>query len=507
MKNLQKEIEVLINLYKSKRYSEAESFCKDLIKVNPKIAFLYNLMGIILNDQNRQDEAINFYKKGIETDPQFALIYSNLGNTYKSQNKLDDAEKCYKKAINIDSKLSEPYNNLGNLLRTLNKYKEAINTYNQAIDNNKNFFWAYYNLATTHTTLGNYKEAKVNFEKTIKINPNFGPAHRSLSRVKKYKKNDNHLKEMLKIYKNKDIDEIHKKELSFAIGKAYEDIGDYDSSFEYYNNANNLHRKLFTFSITDEKKDFDNIKKIYNINILKKIKKNNIKSPNIIFIVGMPRSGTTLIEQIISSHPEVFGCDELNFIPNLYKHNKNLLKQDQKSIIDIGNQYINKVNEISNESKTVTDKLPLNFKWLGFIKLILPNAKIIHCKRNSKDNCFSIFKNYFPNQVNFAFNINETIEFYNLYLDIMNHWNNIFKDEIFNIEYENIVNNPENEIKNIIKACDLRWDDQCLKYYQNARPIKTASDTQARNKIYKTSLNSWKNYDKYFVKYFKNLNS
>ena len=196
-------------------------------------------MGIILNDQNRQDEAINFYKKGIETDPQFALIYSNLGNTYKSQNKLDDAEKCYKKAINIDSKLSEPYNNLGNLLRTLNKYKEAINTYNQAIDNNKNFFWAYYNLATTHTTLGNYKEAKVNFEKTIKINPNFGPAHRSLSRVKKYKKNDNHLKEMLKIYKNKDIDEIHKKELSFAIGKAYEDIGDYDSSFEYYNNANN----------------------------------------------------------------------------------------------------------------------------------------------------------------------------------------------------------------------------------------------------------------------------
>ena len=508
MKNLQKKIENLIGLYKSKRYLEAESFCKDLIESNPKIAFLYNLMGIILFDQNKKVEAIDYYQRGIKIDPKFALIYNNLGNVYKSQNKLKDAEEYYKKSIDTDHTLSEPHNNLGNLLRSLNKYQEAIQSYNKAIDKNKNFFWAYYNLATTQTSLGNYSDAKDNLEKTIELNPFFCSAHRSLSRIKEYKKSDDkHLIEMIKIYKNKNIKNDQKKELGFAIGKAYEDIKDYVSSFEYYKNANYLQRKLINFSINDEKKDFDNIKKVYNSKMLAKIRKIEKTLPKIIFIVGMPRSGTTLVEQIISSHPNVYGCDELNFIPNLYEKNRKNLNFDSNALLEIGNEYIDKVNKISNNSSVVTDKLPINFKWLGFIKLILPNSKIIHCTRSSKDNCFSIFKSFFPNQINFAFDIDEIVKFYNLYLDLMKHWNNCISADIYNVSYENIINYPEKETKKIINACDLEWDNKCLEFYNNKRPIKTASDTQARKKIYKSSLNSWKNYEKQLINHFKKLNA
>tara|TARA_B100000700_G_scaffold309512_1_gene388758 strand:- start:209 stop:1732 length:1524 start_codon:yes stop_codon:yes gene_type:complete len=505
MKNLQKKIQDVVNLYKSKKYSEAVALCKELIESNPKIGFLYNLMGIIMFELNRLDEAIDFYKKGIKVEPNFALIYSNLGNVYKSQNKIDEAEKNYKKAIDIDKKIPEPHNNLGNLLRTENKYEEAIKSYNKAIEINNNFFWAYYNLATTYTALGNYKKANEFLEKTIKINPFFCPAHRSLSRVKKYKINDKHLHEMQKIYKNKNINEIQKKELAFAIGKAYEDIGDYISSFEYYKEGNHLHRKLINFSIDDEKKDFDSIKEIYSFELLKKVEKNNKVTPKIIFIIGMPRSGTTLVEQIISSHPEVYGCDELNFIPDLYEKNINVNKLDQKILLDIGNEYISKINKVSNNSLVVTDKLPINFKWLGFIKLILPNSKIIHCIRNSKDNCFSIFKSFFPSKINFAFKIEEIVEFYNLYLELMEHWNKVIPNDIFNIRYENIIKNPDIEIKKIINACELKWNDQCLKFYNNKRPIKTSSDTQARSKIYSTSINSWEKYEKNLNKYLKKL--
>ena len=507
MENLQKKIEALVNLYKSKKYSEAETFCADLIKSNPKIAFLHNLMGIILFDQNRIDELISFYKKGIEIDPNFALIYNNLGNSYKSKNKIDEAEKFYRKAMEVNNNIPEPHNNLGNLLRGKNKYEEAIKFYNKAIEINKDFFWAYYNLATTYTTLGNYNLSRKLLEHTININKFFSPAHRSLSRVKRYKLNDEHLNEMLKIYNNKNINEIQKKELSFAIGKAYEDIGDYISSYEYYIKGNFLHRKLINFSIKDEKKDFENIKQNYNFEILNKNINKTRYSTKIIFIVGMPRSGTTLVEQIISNHPDVFGCDELDFIPELYKKNVNAHKLDKNKLLEIGNEYIQKINKISNNSSVITDKLPINFKWIGFIKMILPNSIILHCERNSKDNCFSIFKSFFPNKINFAFNIEEIVSFYNLYSDLMSHWKKIIPEDIFTIKYEEVIKKPEMEIKKIIEACDLKWDKKCLEFYNNKRPIKTASDTQARNKIYKTSIDSWKRYEKNLSIYFKDLKS
>jgi len=220
----------------------------------------------------------------------------------------------------------------------------------------------------------------------------------------------------------------------------------------------------------------------------------------------MPRSGTTLTEQIISNHSEVYGADELNNIPNLAKPVDKIVNCTKENLKMLGEKYINDVKKISNNSKFITDKLPINFMWIGFIKLILPNSKIIHCMRDSRDNCFSIFKNFFPStNLNFAYDLNEIVEYYNLYLEMMKHWRTVLPGFINDINYEKIVQSPENEIRSLIKKSDLNWEDNCLEFYKSKRIIKTASDIQVRKKLYNTSINFWKNYENDLGSFFKVL--
>ena len=220
-----------------------------------------------------------------------------------------------------------------------------------------------------------------------------------------------------------------------------------------------------------------------------------------IFIVGMPRSGTTLVEQILSSHPNVFGGDELNYIPDLVKkylkNDLNLLNTDSEILRQISNEYIDRLKKLSSDSKKITDKLPMNFKWIGLIKIILPNSKIVHCTRDSRDICLSIFKNFFTsNKMNFAYDIEEICEYYNLYSNMMKYWQTLLPNFIYDINYEKLVKKPKDQIKYLLKECNLDWNDNCLKFYENKRAVQTRSDIQVRQKIYKTSINSWKNYRK-----------
>jgi hypothetical protein len=221
----------------------------------------------------------------------------------------------------------------------------------------------------------------------------------------------------------------------------------------------------------------------------------------------MPRSGTTLIEQIISSHPDVVSGGELFYLqkyikkyfpdkePNLFK--SSVLEKLEDFGPRIAENYNEEILKIS-KNKLVTDKLPFNFIFIGLIKSIFKDVKIIHCKRSPMETCFSIYKNYFPfDELGFAYDQNELGEYYNLYSDLMLHWKNLYKNEIYEIEYENLINNNETEIKNLIDYCDLEWNEKCLNFYQNKNVVKTLSTNQVRQPIYNTSLNSWKKYEKY----------
>ena len=506
MKNIKNEIEQAVNLYKLQKFSEAKILTNKLITKNSKIPFLYNLLGLILTAQKRFDEAIDIYTKGLLIKEDYAMIYNNLGTIYKSKGNYLEAKKLYKKSISLDNKIAEPHNNLGNLYIDEGKYKDAVNCFKKSINNDLNFYAAHFNLGILYKNIGDFDNSKKYLRETIKINPRFCSAHRALSQINKYKINDKHISDMEEIYKIENISDNNKMELSFALGKAFDDVRKFNKAINFFNVGNQLRRKNVDFSITNIEEEFAKIKAIFNSSFLNKYKIKNSKIKPI-FILGMPRSGTTLVEQIISNHPKVFGGGELIYFDKIikkYLYNDNFLTNN---IFDeIGHYYIEKIKLISGQKKLITDKLPINFKWIGFIKKIIPTSVIFHCTRNPKDTCLSIYKNFFTNtDLNYAYNINDLIKFYNLYRDLMNFWNHKFPNEIYEINYENLIKNPKNEIPSIIKNCNLKWNSNCIKFYENKRIVKTASDTQVRNKMYTKSINSWKNYDKFFSKYFDEL--
>ena len=516
MENLKKQIQSVVDVYKSGDLLKAESLCEKLIVANPKVTFLYNLMGLILAGQKKVEQAIEYYEKGIKIDPNFAMIYNNLGLLF-FENKLngyvEKAENYYKKSISLNNKIPEPHTNLGSLYNKLNKLQDAIDCYKTALLINPRFAHAHHNLGNICLALGNFNEAKKHFNESIKSDPNFYISHRSLSRLIKYTDTNEHFTTLKKIYKKININDTeYKINIGFALAKAYNDLSDFDKSFSYYQEANSLYRKKINFSLNSEIQKFNDIKNTFNKDLYEMYPSSGHSKFSPIFIVGMPRSGTTLVEQIISSHHTVFGSDEVEFIPELIQKNfgnndlnlffKKILNFSEKDFKTIGEEYIMRMKNYSNNSERTTDKLPKNFQSIGFIKLILPKSKIIHCYRNPMDNCFSIFKNHFPGgRIGFAYDMDEIIGYYNIYSDLMKYWNNLLPNFIFNIKYEKLISNTKLETQNLLKICDLDWDDACLNFYNNKRPIRTASDIQARSKIYKTSIDSWKDYEKYLNKY------
>ena len=510
MKNLQKKIDLVSDFYKTKNFEKAEKLCKKLVSEYPKADILYNILGLILTEEKKINEAIEFYEKGIKIKPDSAIMYNNIAGLHKTKGNYKKAETLYKKSISLNGSIADTFNNIGNLYKLTNEYEKSIENYLKSIKIKPNFTIAYYNLGIIYKNLGDKENAKINLKKVLNLNPFMFSAHRALSQITSYKKNDLHLKKMESIYDDKKIIKERKAELIFALAKAYDDIKDYKKAFKYYQEANSTQNKILNFSISSESNEFSKIKKIFNKSFIKRFSVFGNKSCNPIFILGMPRSGTTLIEQIISSHPKVFAGDELNLIPHLLdKHFAKLKKItsiNSKIIQNFALDYLNETKKMSLNSEFVTDKLPINFKWVGLIKIIFPNAKIIHCKRNAKDNCLSIYKNFFTNkQMSFSYDLNDIIKFYNLYENLIRHWKNEIPDFIYDIKYEDLIKNSNKEIKNIVKWCDLTWNENCLEFYNNKRLIKTASDTQARSKLYSSSINNFKNYKLYVGNIFKKL--
>ena len=231
--------------------------------------------------------------------------------------------------------------------------------------------------------------------------------------------------------------------------------------------------------------------------------------------MGLPRSGTSLAEQIISSHSLVYGAGELNYLENLIKEkfflnnklNLNLpLENKFNSLVqDVGNRYVDLIQNFKTSKNIITDKAPQNFKWIGFINLIFPNAKIIHCQRNPKDNFLSLYKNFFPEGLEWTYNEDNLISYYKNYKTMIKFWKKIFPNYIYDLVYEEIINNPEKEIKRLLNFCDLNWDDNCLNFYKTKRSIKTLSVAEARKPIYKSSLSGSLNYEPFLKDYFIKL--
>ena len=499
------------DLYKGIRHAKAgrlklaeESYKKVLKKEKNNIDAL-RLLGLLAFKTKDYEIAERLFLKVLKLDPSFSLAWDNLAKLYRIQNKLLKSIPAFENLIKLDPSNFEALVSLGTIYIKLSKYHEGIKLYEESLKIKPENPRVFLSLGHALKTIGEREKSEAAYQNTIKYFPSSGEAYWSLANLKTYEFSDKEIANMeLSLKRN-----MHQNELiqmHFALGKAYESNRQFDKSFKHYMDGNWQQRKQVSYNAEDYKISIDEIINFFenNNNILDL--KAEAGSDEPIFILGLPRSGSTLIEQILASHSLIEGTQELPNIMAISRDIKlidqkngypdNLLKLNQSSFDELGKKYIDETKWARSSKPFFIDKMPNNFFHIGLIKLILPKAKIIDARRNPMDACFSCFKQYFAKGQHFTYDLDDIARYYKDYVRLMDFWNKLFPDEIFTIQYEQIIENPNDRISDLLEFCNVKFEDNCLNFHKSKRAVKTASSEQVRQPMYKTGINYWRNYIK-----------
>ena len=526
------------------KLTEAVASCDKAIQLRPGYAEAYGNRGVALQALGQMKEAVESYDKAIQLKPDYAKAYSNRGTALQELGQLNEAVASCNKAIQLKPGYAEAYNNCGAALQELELLKEAVENYDKAIQLKPEYAEAYCNRGAAQQELGLLKEAEESYDKAIQIKPdyarvylnrgnslqvlgqlkeaaesydkaiqfkpNYAEAHRTLSTLKNYKPDDPQIEFMEGLYR--DDAEPGKKDrmhICFALAKAYESLGKYDQSFSYLAEGNHLRSNELNYNIVDDKKVITRSKEIFSAGSpAPDAAPGGNASIRTLFIVGMPRSGTSLVEQILASHSQVYGAGELKTMgklvyPILSNFSDQSVSQDNNKIFrneinTIRDGYFDMLAELNVPEKIITDKLPLNFLFIGFILSAFPEAKIIHVNRDPMATCWSIYKHYFSGKGNgYAYDMSTLAEFYKLYIDLMSFWRERFPDCIYDLCYENLTESQEEETQKLLQFCGLEFENQCLDFHNTKRMVKTASNVQVRKKMYQGSSEAWRKYERH----------
>ena len=518
--DLKEKIAIIHNLMSVNKFTQAIINCHKLIKLHPQVSYLYNLCGMAYQGNKQILKSVESFNIALHHDPENLAAMNNLGNSYKFLNYNNRAEELFKKLLKKDPHNIKCLNNFANLKQKLRDFEFAKKLLLKALETESKNVDILFNLAKCCQSLGELDLAKEYILKILNLEPNNTAAHRLISGIINYNYDESHLSTLSEIEKSENFKNFlnnEKKDIFFSLGKAYEDIKEYEKSYNYLEKGNLIKKQEINYNISEDKKLFQNIIKIFKDFDFEKFKKKPLKK-QIIFICGMPRSGTTLVEQMIAAHEEVSGAGELvylrdvvsnNFLEEIKFNKQKIFEEASLEQNKIAEKYFELLSHHKFETNIITDKAPQNFLWLGFVKIFFPNSKIIHCSRNSKDNCLSLFKNYFPSdEMLWSFDQTNIAYYYNFYKGLIDFWKSKFNDSICDVNYEDMVESPENELKKIFSFCNLKWDPNCLNFYLSKKtPISTASVNQARKPIYKSSVNSNEGFSEYLTEMFHILDS
>ena len=529
------QLEALVGFHKTGQFQEALAAINRLIKTYDKDPFLYNIKGSCLCETGDLSASIESFEKAILINPDYAEALYNLGVAYQKLDQPDMAIETYKKAVAIQHayptahhnlgiiyfqkdqinsaiksfewaiayspNYSEAIRNLGSALQKINQFVEAKKQFEKVISLDPEYAQAYEDLGILCEIINLPNEALSYFEKALKVNPYLTNSYRNLSKLIKFKAKDPLISQMESLYSKSDLHPLHKINLCFSLAKAYEDLNQKDNFFKFLNEGNALRKKELNYDIIQSNNVHSTIINLFSSNqtVINKPKKNSKIKP--IFIVGMPRSGTTLVEQIISNHHKVYGAGELLTLrkvidPILESYLKdNKYKISKKDLSLAREQYIDSLSNLNVSEKIITDKMPVNFRLIGFILSAIPEAKIIHIKRDARAICWSNYKHYFSAGNGFSFDQDDLVKFYTLYSEMMDFWHKLFPKKIYDISYEELTKNQKNETQKLLNYCELDWDDNCLNFHKNTRGVLTASSSQVRQKMYQGSSEAWKKYE------------
>jgi tetratricopeptide (TPR) repeat protein len=470
-----------------KRHAEAIAHFRSALAVRPDAAETHNNFGNVLSVLKQHTEAASHYRKAIKLKPEFFEAHNNLGNALAALERHEEALSCYGLALAANPDFADAHCNLGNSLAELGRHDDAIACYRRALAISPDMAEAHGSLGNELRTLGRLEEARHALAKAVELAPCRADLHRSLTESKRYAAGDPQLAAMEELATNmKSLSEDERMELHFALAKAYADCGEHTRSFGHLLDGNALKRGQVRYDEVASLAKFGRLKSVFTPELIREKRDLGHPSELPIFIIGMPRSGTTLVEQVLASHRRICGGGELRhmgkavaileradsggtpfpeLVPSMGGH-------EFRQVAEI---YLTALRPAAAGVERITDKMTGNFLLAGLIHLAMPKARIIHVQRNSVDTCLSCFSKLFGSDIPFCYELAELGRYYRAYEDLMAHWRRVLPDAMLDVQYEDLVADFEPQVRRMLAFCGLDWDERCLAFHSTQRPVRTAS--------------------------------
>ncbi|MBK9161023.1 MAG: tetratricopeptide repeat protein [Nitrosomonadales bacterium] len=497
-------------LLEADRPDEAVVPLEQALRVNPNYAEALCNLGMVRNALDQHDAALPLLQRALQVRPDYAEAFIGLARFFSEKEDLPEAERCARRAVELAPEKANVYAQLGGIYTEMARSAEAEEMYRRALEIDPECDEALLGLGNLNMEGGNMENAEALFRQALTLDVDNLAARFHLAQVRKVKASDGNLAALEATdaaARNGTLPLTPRKAMSlhFALGKCYDDSKQHDRAFPHFLEGCRLKRATYDYEANEVTRHFDSIRAVFDRDTLERLRGAGDPSRVPIFVLGMPRSGTTLTEQIIASHPEVHGAGEL---PDLLaiaqrpingaNYPESIRSIDRTQLDAWGADYVAALRRHAPDARHITDKMPANFFAVGLIHLMLPNAKIIHVNRNPVDTCLSCFTRLFNRKQNQTYDLAELGRYYVDYARLMEHWRAVLPAGAFlDVRYEDIVADQEAQARRLIEYCGLEWDEACIDFHKTKRAIRTASVTQVRQPIYSSSVERWRPYEKH----------
>ncbi len=488
------------------RYDEAIPLYRHALDENRRNGAVLYYLGVALLFTHRPTEAVPVLEQATALAPNHAEALFKLANAYAEIGELDKSIEHYTRVLRHAPNSANVLVNLGNALFERGRLKTAAHTFQRAISIEPKDPFTYIDLGNVEESLGRISSAEQSFRGAIVHDPANGPAHQALARIKKFKPGDPDLLALERLHADPKLRGDNRTSICFALAKAYDDVGDADRAFQVLSEANKRVRDGMSYDIEEHRQLYAAIAGAFDADTIERLSGVGDPSSRPIFVLGMPRSGTTLVEQILSAHPHVHGAGELTVLPRLVQRIGDetgrmfpefVRAQPPEAFAAWGRRYVDELAATTPASLFAVDKLPANHRLIGFIHAILPNAVIVHCRRHPVATCFSCFQQQFTGQQRFSYDLEELGHFYRLYDDLMAHWHRVLPGKIIDVRYEDLIADQEGQSRRLLEWIGLEWNAGVLAFDKLDRPVTTASSAQVRRPLYNDAKERWRLYERH----------
>ena len=492
-------------LHQTGRSEEGLDLIEQSVTLQPENADFLNNMGTVMRDLGRVAAAIDFFRGAVDIRPDQLAARDNLGSSLRQIGQLDAAEEIYRGTIGRNPFHVRARIGLAETMQEAGRLDEAIALFREALSIRPKDAELLYGLGVAMMEKGKLDEATDLARQALAIAPNMATAWLLLTQVKRQTERDKELSGMEAEHAKAPQGSLARMQLSFGLGKVNDDLKDYGRAFDYFAEGNAIRRRGIDYDPVRTRGEFEAMKAVFDKAFFDRHKPSDISDDTPIFVVGMPRSGTTLVEQIIASHPQVFGAGELGILKTAVGKQfpmsmpggfpAGIADMPDGAFAEAGQAYLDMLHTRYPGLRHVTDKMPGNFLLIGFLHMMLPKAKIIHCARDAAATCLSIFKVHFRGDSHrYGYDLGELADFHNLYTDIMAHWHKVLPGAVHDVRYEDFVADQEGQTRALMAYLGLPWDDKVLSFHETDRPVRTASAAQVRQPMYQGSVDLWKRY-------------